>query len=374
MRAIKKLSGAALLAASLSGTAMADPQLGSWTSEGGDFDAGNWMEQFAGGEIGALGNLLSAAGLEACCFDLAGAELTGSERTGENAYLVTYEGATLTLPNTAELPWFMDGDGAEYVIDAMVLHMDLELDLDGEAIESMRFDVSGSGAATGFPDITVSFSAHYEGLPSLLSEEPDTLPEENGLQDLLNGASIGITRTSVARFEIKPWSCDNPLNVKSRGVLPTVIAGSESLDITTLDAASIRLAGVAPVRSSIRDILSADVEAPCDAPLPDGIDDLVIKFDVQELVNAIGGHELEDGSEVILPLTANITNEDTIVSEDFIWIINKNRKPPKGEKGKPEHAGGPTEPGNQGNGKGWGPDNNPSNDRSNGKGKDKNKD
>jgi hypothetical protein len=242
--------------------------------------------------------------------------------------------------------------------------MNLAVTMEEEEISTLRFDIAGSGAPTGYPDITVTFSAHYEGLP-------EELTEPAGLEGLLDGASIAITRSTMVKFDIRAWSCDNPVNVKSRGVIPAVIAGSEIFDIATLDMTSIRLAGVAPVRSSVGDIMDADPEAPCDAPLADGFDDLLIKFDTQQLMAAIGGHELEHGTELILPLTANITDEDTILSEDFIWIINPSMKPIK-DNGKPDHAGTPTNPGNQGKGKGWGPENNPSSERSKGKRKGSN--
>ena len=49
--------------------------------------------------------------------------------------------------------------------------------------------------------------------------------------------------------DIKPGSCPNPLNVASKGVLPVAILGSGDFDVTDIDIAPTRLAGVAPKRT-----------------------------------------------------------------------------------------------------------------------------
>ncbi len=54
--------------------------------------------------------------------------------------------------------------------------------------------------------------------------------------------------------DIKPGSCPNPLNVNSKGVLPVAILGTDDLDVTTIDLNTIRLMGVAPVRSDYEDV------------------------------------------------------------------------------------------------------------------------
>ena len=48
--------------------------------------------------------------------------------------------------------------------------------------------------------------------------------------------------------DIKPGSCPNPLNVKSKGVLPVAVLGTEEFDATQMDPASVRLEGVPPLR------------------------------------------------------------------------------------------------------------------------------
>jgi hypothetical protein len=54
--------------------------------------------------------------------------------------------------------------------------------------------------------------------------------------------------------DIHPGSCPNPLNVNRRGVLPVAIAGTDEIDVTTIDPHSIRLQGVPPLRWSYSDV------------------------------------------------------------------------------------------------------------------------
>ena len=48
--------------------------------------------------------------------------------------------------------------------------------------------------------------------------------------------------------DIRPCSCHNPIKVRTWGVLPVAIMGTQTLDVTHIDPASIRLEGVAPLR------------------------------------------------------------------------------------------------------------------------------
>ena len=66
--------------------------------------------------------------------------------------------------------------------------------------------------------------------------------------------AIGIASAQV--IDIKPGSCPNALNIDSMGILTVAVLGTEDFDATTVDPASIRLQGVAPIRSSVEDLAS----------------------------------------------------------------------------------------------------------------------
>jgi hypothetical protein len=68
------------------------------------------------------------------------------------------------------------------------------------------------------------------------------------------------------------------------------ILGTESFDVTDIDVATIRLAGVAPVRSSLEDVatpLDDGNECDCSEEGPDGFTDLTLKFRTQEIVDSL---------------------------------------------------------------------------------------
>jgi hypothetical protein len=101
----------------------------------------------------------------------------------------------------------------------------------------------------------------------------------------------------VLDIDIKPGSCPNPFNGKSKGSVPVAILGSATFDVTTIDLDSLRLEGVpiVPKNVSIEDV-SAPVGDPADCydcfdegiDQTDGYPDLVVKFYTQDLAAAIG--------------------------------------------------------------------------------------
>jgi hypothetical protein len=133
--------------------------------------------------------------------------------------------------------------------------------------------------------------------------------------------------TQEVNIDIKPGSCPNPMNIKDKGVLPVSILGTEDFDVSTIDIASIRLEGVAPIRSSYEDITTPvpdDAEVcECTTERPDGYLDLTLKFNVQEIVAALG--EVEDEEELELTLTGVLNDDVPIEGKDCIIVISKGK-------------------------------------------------
>jgi hypothetical protein len=134
--------------------------------------------------------------------------------------------------------------------------------------------------------------------------------------------------TGLLDIDIKPGSCPNPLNVKDKGVLPVAILGSEDLDVFNIDPDSVRLEGVAPVRYSYEDVSqpvsNQTDDCDCTTEGPDGYIDLVLKFDTQEIVTAIGS--VYDGDELLLTLTGEDLIGTPIEGTDCVVIIAKGVK------------------------------------------------
>ncbi len=152
-------------------------------------------------------------------------------------------------------------------------------------------------------------------------------------------AGFVITSSALATpvaIDVKPQSCPNPLNVKSEGVLPVAILGAEDFDVTQIDPASIRVwledivgEGVAPLRWDWEDVATPfghftgkdDCMMDCNELGPDGLMDLTLKFDIQEIISALG--DVENGECLILYLEGLNGDGDVIYGEDVILIIKK---------------------------------------------------
>jgi hypothetical protein len=119
-------------------------------------------------------------------------------------------------------------------------------------------------------------------------------------------------------LDIRPMSDPNPLNTRARGVLPVAILGTEDFDVTQIDPATILLEGVAPSWWAYEDVGTAgDTLAG-----PDGYIDLVLHFDNQCIVAAIG--PVSRGDELVLRLTGNLKEEfggTPIVGEDVVVVV-----------------------------------------------------
>lgn len=134
--------------------------------------------------------------------------------------------------------------------------------------------------------------------------------------------------------DIKPTSCQNPLNTTEKGVLPVAILGFEDFDVSMIDPASVRLLdGVAPLRWAYEDVatpyepfLGKEGAFDCTEEGPDGYMDLTFKFKSQEVVAALG--DVADGDVLVIPLSGFLLEEfggTPIVGEDVIVILQKKK-------------------------------------------------
>lgn len=136
-------------------------------------------------------------------------------------------------------------------------------------------------------------------------------------------------------IDIKPGSCANPLNVKSRGKLTVAILGSEDFDVYRVDPESVLLAGEAiPLHWSIEDEVSPSVYPDENDPLscgegPDGFPDLILHFDTPAVVQAMAtsnSSSFTDGEEQRLLITGNLLDEfddELFAGEDVVTIMNR---------------------------------------------------
>lgn len=137
---------------------------------------------------------------------------------------------------------------------------------------------------------------------------------------------------SAAPFalDIKPGSCPNPLNVKSKGVLPVALLGYASFDVLDVDASTLLLEGVPPLRFKFGNVgtpMSPDSDVcDCNELGPDAYGDLVMHFDTEAIVAALGG--VVDGDVVELTLTFELLDGTQMQVSDCVRILKKNAEEP----------------------------------------------
>lgn len=123
-------------------------------------------------------------------------------------------------------------------------------------------------------------------------------------------------------FDIHPMSWPNPLNLKSNGVTPAAILGTDEFDVMQIDVSTLMLEGVAPVEWAYEDVTGpATSDGVCNDMYmePDGIMDLTLKFNTQELVAAIA--PVAPGDERVLIITGKNLNETLIEGDDCIKVV-----------------------------------------------------
>lgn len=131
---------------------------------------------------------------------------------------------------------------------------------------------------------------------------------------------------SVA-FDVKPTSCPNPLNTKSSGLLSAAIVGTRDFDVAQVDLNSIYLEGVAPLRWALEDVVSPfdpsiekmDCIQDCTTEPADGILDLTLKFDAQEVVHALG--KVRNRECIALQFHAALLDGTLVSGEDLVVVI-----------------------------------------------------
>lgn len=241
------------------------------------------------------------------------------------------EDCSVPEPTTAPVA-DADGPYSIYFGDVLTLNADGSID-DDDDIVSYMWDLDDNGTFETDANDQEVFDVNYAYLQSLGLLVDNTynihlqVTDSEGQSDSNDTTLTILPRPALeVTVDIKPGSCPNPLNVKSSGVLPVAILGSEELDVNTIDAASIKLAGVDAVRHNFEDVATAASDfndCNCTTVGPDGFIDLTLKFITQEIVEAIG--EVNDGAVLELELTGVLFSERPLEGTDCILIRGKHK-------------------------------------------------
>ena len=120
-------------------------------------------------------------------------------------------------------------------------------------------------------------------------------------------------------IDIKPKSCPNPLNIKSKGKLSVAILGTPDFDVTKIDIDTLRLNGVvSPIRSKFKNVAAPPNDCDCLTTSADSIVDLSLKFKTQEIVATLGS--VSKGLEVPLTITGELIDGTEFEGNDCVVI------------------------------------------------------
>ena len=188
--------------------------------------------------------------------------------------------------------------------------------------------------ASGLVYVTVGES--WSNSSEVRVYNPDlTLSDSQPIADDATGLVVPVEDISYGLpvfVDIKPGSCPNPLGLKSKGVQPVAILGTEEFDVATIDPATIILSkegvegGVSPLRWSYEDVATPfeGELCACHDLNGDGYMDLTLKFNSQELFEML---ELDEntGETIPLTLTGNLVGAGAVEGipirgQDCVWI------------------------------------------------------
>lgn len=208
---------------------------------------------------------------------------------------------------------------------------------DGVALVGVRIDfavLSGPHAGTSGADTTDSAGeATFGYVGSLIGEDTIRASALVGGMSLPSntvtatwtddGGGGGGGGTDVA-LDIKPTSCVNPVNTTSKGVTPAALLGSDSVDVRQIEASTLRLEGVPPLRYNYDDVSrpGPDVECGCSSEGPDGYLDMTLKFDTPTLIAALG--PVTDREVRTVTLTGVFKDGSRFTATDCILIIDQD--------------------------------------------------
>jgi hypothetical protein len=200
----------------------------------------------------------------------------------------------------------------------------VELDPETCAVLGGPFASPGGDFLLGLAfDGTWLYASSYIGR-TIFTLDPETGAVVDSFQPgfmasgLASTSAVASTTLSVS-LDVRPDECANSLNVRSRGVVPVALLGGDGFDVGQIDLGTLRLEGVAPLRTDYRDWTRP---GPCMGATPDGELDLAMHFDVEQLVAALEARHapLDRGSSVTVQVEGRLLDGRLFTGEDTVSI------------------------------------------------------
>jgi hypothetical protein len=229
-----------------------------------------------------------------------------ADPTGEWDAVETFTNGTLIVNNAPSAPWFNPCEETnQFEVEVSQLLV---------KIRSTRYEATNAG----YMELELSaqgswftYLAGYAGFPTVTNVPADTnagIAAYTLTTVPLDGARLCLGQ--VIKVDIRPGAGPNPLNVKSRGVLPVAIRCMTNLNVGAIDLSSLRLQCVPPLR--------VQCTGPRNAPKA-----LMLKFDTQAIVQNLPSDN--DREVVPLVLTGQLKDGTPISGTDTVVVLNKGK-------------------------------------------------
>ena len=121
---------------------------------------------------------------------------------------------------------------------------------------------------------------------------------------------VGSSDAIEVEIDIRPYSSQNNINLKSRGVVPVAVLTTDNFDAATIDPATVEFAGAVPKRRKLMDV-------DCD-----GDDDMMFLFKTQEL-------DLNQDSTEATLTAQSLTREEVSGTDEVRIVPSKKSKSKK---------------------------------------------
>ncbi len=207
------------------------------------------------------------------------------------AHYFAHTGPLVAFPDNAPPVAADDATQTEAGVAATTAVLDNDHDGDGDPLSVTSVGAATNGSATINTDNTVTYmpDAGFTGLDQF----PYTISDGNG------GTSTATVFVTVSprnvQIDIKPGSYPNSINLGSNGVVPIAILSEADFDATSVDPATVSLAGAGvAVRGKGSRLMASneDVNA-------DGLLDLVLQVETENLDPT----QLQDGHATVVGTT-----------------------------------------------------------------------
>jgi len=173
------------------------------------------------------------------------------------------------------------------------------------------------GDASGLADSYVGYSRQ----PRMIGFSDGTVMDHPG-----GGYHLVQARTYL--LDIQPGACPAILNPKSQGTLRVALLGDVDRGVNDIDPASVRLAGAAPMgQVRLQDVATPDPALyrkddpnDCAVPKKDGIQDLILRFDTEEVVDDLGG-PFDHKTSVLVPLQGTLRDGTPLRGWEIVLAV-----------------------------------------------------